>query len=222
MGVLGPPLDLRFRLFDHQQVADSLHDLKRRYDARISSMLRHSAQRCHDRGWITTDVKSQHFEKTTGHPVYRWWFDTQVDSKHKANVSVTLESETDLDPGKEPEFVSVVHCLISVSLGDMGSDYVNTGLPTATAVMENDEEFEAAFKGLEDGARSDTIANAIQHRVLNEGGSDAILITCDSSLAPEQVTGALTAFANYFRACGGVGLSLEFESQEAVVEEINV
>jgi len=45
---------------------------------------------------------------------------------------------------------------------------------------------------------------------------------CDPMLAPETVTSALTALANYYRACGGVGLSLEFESQEAVTEEVHV
>jgi hypothetical protein len=48
-----------------------------------------------------------------------------------------------------------------------------------------------------------------------------IVVTFDPSLSGDQVEATLTALANYFRHCGGVGLSAEFESQEAVTEEVH-
>ncbi len=46
-------------------------------------------------------------------------------------------------------------------------------------------------------------------------------ITFDPSLSPDQIRATLTALAGYYRACGGVGLSVEFESQETVAEEVH-
>ena len=46
-----------------------------------------------------------------------------------------------------------------------------------------------------------------------------ISITFDPQLTADQVLATLTALADYYRACGGVGLPADFESQEAVVEE---
>jgi hypothetical protein len=46
-------------------------------------------------------------------------------------------------------------------------------------------------------------------------------IAFDPAVTPGQITATLTAIANYYRACGGVGLSVEFENQEAVPEEVH-
>ena len=48
-----------------------------------------------------------------------------------------------------------------------------------------------------------------------------IVVTFDPSLSGKQVQATLTALANYYRQCGGVGLPAEFESQEAVTEEVH-
>lgn len=48
-----------------------------------------------------------------------------------------------------------------------------------------------------------------------------IVVTFDSSLSGEQVEATLTALANYFRRCGGIGLPAEFEPQESVTEEVH-
>lgn len=52
---------------------------------------------------------------------------------------------------------------------------------------------------------------------------DELSITFDPSLSAEQIEIALTALADYYRACGGAGLPAEFESEEAfVLEDANV
>lgn len=48
-----------------------------------------------------------------------------------------------------------------------------------------------------------------------------IVVTFDPSLSSDQVEATLTALANYYRQCGGVGLPAEFEPQEAVTEEVH-
>lgn len=48
-----------------------------------------------------------------------------------------------------------------------------------------------------------------------------IVVTFDSSLSGDQVEATLTALANYFRKCGGIGMPVEFELQEAVTEEVH-
>lgn len=52
-------------------------------------------------------------------------------------------------------------------------------------------------------------------RLVNE----ELIVTFDPSLSAGQIKATLTALAAYFRACGGVGLPAEFESQEASVLE---
>jgi len=42
--------------------------------------------------------------------------------------------------------------------------------------------------------------------------ADGFTITFDPSLTPEQVKGVLTALADYYRACGGVGFEVEVAS----------
>ena len=44
-------------------------------------------------------------------------------------------------------------------------------------------------------------------------------IRFDPELSAEQIKAALTALADYYRACGGVGLEVEFEMEEAFVRE---
>jgi DNA-binding HxlR family transcriptional regulator len=46
-----------------------------------------------------------------------------------------------------------------------------------------------------------------------------IEIAFDYNLTPEQITGFLRALADYYRSCGGAGLSIDFELQELVVTE---
>jgi hypothetical protein len=54
---------------------------------------------------------------------------------------------------------------------------------------------------------------------LGAGGADELFVTFDQSLSAAQIKDTLTALAAYYRACGGVGLPAEFESQEAEVLE---
>jgi hypothetical protein len=44
-------------------------------------------------------------------------------------------------------------------------------------------------------------------------------IAFDPSFSPDEVKGILTALADYYRACGGAGLELDFDLQEASVRE---
>jgi hypothetical protein len=48
-----------------------------------------------------------------------------------------------------------------------------------------------------------------------------IVVTFDPNVSGEQVEATLTALANYFRQCGGIGLPAEFEPQEAVTEDVH-
>ena len=41
----------------------------------------------------------------------------------------------------------------------------------------------------------------------------------DANLTPHQIQGVLKAFADYFRALGGVGFEIQFEEQEAYAED---
>ena len=54
---------------------------------------------------------------------------------------------------------------------------------------------------------------------IEEPVNDEFSITFDDSVSPDQVERTLTALANYYRACGGVGLPAEFEGQEMLVDE---
>ena len=49
--------------------------------------------------------------------------------------------------------------------------------------------------------------------------TETVPIVIDPDLSPEQIIGTLSALANYYRVCGGVGLSVDFTGQEEVVEE---
>jgi hypothetical protein len=44
-------------------------------------------------------------------------------------------------------------------------------------------------------------------------------ITFDPALSPERIKATLEALAEYFRACGGVGLDIEFELEEILIRE---
>jgi len=44
-------------------------------------------------------------------------------------------------------------------------------------------------------------------------------ITFDHKLPAKTVAGVLTALANYYRACGGVGLEVEFDFEETSIPE---
>jgi DNA-binding winged helix-turn-helix (wHTH) protein len=46
-----------------------------------------------------------------------------------------------------------------------------------------------------------------------------ITIQFDPDFAPKEVTEILAAFADYYRACGGAGFEIDFETQEALVTE---
>jgi hypothetical protein len=60
-------------------------------------------------------------------------------------------------------------------------------------------------------------------RDLKQTVAGSFEIEFDSDLSEQQVRGAFAALAEYYRACGGIGLSVEFESQEVVVREpVNV
>jgi len=45
-------------------------------------------------------------------------------------------------------------------------------------------------------------------------------IVFDPQLSPEQIKGTLSALADYYRMCGGVGLEVEFELEEALTAEL--
>ena len=61
------------------------------------------------------------------------------------------------------------------------------------------------------------LAYDAEHVALAE--SNDFSIAFDASFSPEEVKGLLTALADYYRACGGAGLELDFEIQEASVKE---
>jgi hypothetical protein len=63
------------------------------------------------------------------------------------------------------------------------------------------------------------IASAHASFVDREVANDELFVTFDQSLSAAQIKDTLTALAAYYRACGGVGLPAEFESQEAAVLE---
>jgi hypothetical protein len=54
-----------------------------------------------------------------------------------------------------------------------------------------------------------------------EHPSGDIEVIFDDALSADQVLSTLTAMADYYRACGGVGLSAEFEAQECVTEGVH-
>ena len=45
-------------------------------------------------------------------------------------------------------------------------------------------------------------------------------ITFDSALSPHQVTQTLEALADYYRACGGAGLQVDFDVEEVLISEL--
>jgi DNA-binding winged helix-turn-helix (wHTH) protein len=51
------------------------------------------------------------------------------------------------------------------------------------------------------------------------GGEADFEIHFDPDFAPQEVKEILTALADYYRACGGAGLALDLEAQEATVTE---
>ncbi len=61
--------------------------------------------------------------------------------------------------------------------------------------------------------------DAVQHGMIlapagpQNSPSDEFLITFDPSLSGEQIREALSALADYYRVCGGVGLQVEFETE---------
>jgi hypothetical protein len=44
-------------------------------------------------------------------------------------------------------------------------------------------------------------------------------ITFDPTLSSERIKATLEALAEYYRACGGVGLDIEFELEEILIRE---
>ena len=50
--------------------------------------------------------------------------------------------------------------------------------------------------------------------------TDQVRVVFDSGIEEEQVISALTVLANYFRMCGGAGLTLELEPQQAHVRDV--
>jgi hypothetical protein len=64
---------------------------------------------------------------------------------------------------------------------------------------------------------SDTVLRI--DNVANLPRTDDLTVTFDPQLTPEQIVATLTALADYYRACGGIGLPADFKSQEAVVPE---
>jgi hypothetical protein len=49
---------------------------------------------------------------------------------------------------------------------------------------------------------------------------NTIEIRFDPLLSSKQIVGVLEALANYYRACGGVGLTVEFETEDVAVREL--
>jgi hypothetical protein len=63
------------------------------------------------------------------------------------------------------------------------------------------------------------LAEKVGEEARGEATAQQIDITFDSTLSPEQITGFLNALADYYRACGGAGLAIDFELQELIVQE---
>jgi Pentapeptide repeats (8 copies) len=52
------------------------------------------------------------------------------------------------------------------------------------------------------------------------GPREDFIVLIDGDLAPEEVQATLTALADYYRKCGGLGLKIRFRLEEAHVEEL--
>jgi hypothetical protein len=50
-------------------------------------------------------------------------------------------------------------------------------------------------------------------------GEEDFNISFDPDFEPVEVKDILTAFADYYRVCGGAGFEIDLESQEATVKE---
>jgi len=61
------------------------------------------------------------------------------------------------------------------------------------------------------------LAYATAEAVLKEG--EEFSIAFDPSFSPDEVKGILTALSDYYRACGGAGLEVDFDLQEASARE---
>lgn len=57
----------------------------------------------------------------------------------------------------------------------------------------------------------------VDDRSIEMAVPDEFTITFDPSLSAEQIEATLTALADFYRVCGGVGLAAHFEPQEAPV-----
>jgi DNA-binding NtrC family response regulator len=79
---------------------------------------------------------------------------------------------------------------------------------------------------LSNGPVLDAVAERVLHTPFRSKvgvlDDNDLSIEFDPSLSPEQIASTLTALANYYRACGGVGLPVEFENQEAITEGVHV
>jgi hypothetical protein len=49
--------------------------------------------------------------------------------------------------------------------------------------------------------------------------STSFIVTVHPEVSPNAFTAVLSALADYYRACGGVGFKVDFELQEALIEE---
>jgi hypothetical protein len=78
-------------------------------------------------------------------------------------------------------------------------------------------------RSVEGGVSSDAIEKSPAEAHGNEGQlfvSPELRISFAPDLSADQVSGALTALADYFRACGGIGLRVEYEAIEIETREM--
>jgi hypothetical protein len=64
-----------------------------------------------------------------------------------------------------------------------------------------------------------TRSQTTQNEAREQDSAPAFELFIDSSTTGKQVQLALEALADYYRACGGIGLTIEFERQMAEVGE---
>jgi len=135
------------------------------------------------------------------------------------------------DPGAEEQFVKYFAEYLKTKLLSQkefkpGMEELQQEILTRTFVELRNKAFHSP--GEVEGLIHDVFQRILarQNLLTEESGrsaadiSDEFTITFDSHLSAEQIKFTLEALADYYRACGGVGLAIEFELEEIRIREL--